>query len=55
MFPVTEIVKRIYPYSVGFQHIEDTALYTTQGTWLFGPRMRLGSRNEIVVFTVLNK
>jgi predicted MPP superfamily phosphohydrolase len=50
IFPATIIVDLMYDYSDGFYEIFDTKVYVTDGAGLWGPKMRLGSQNEIVVF-----
>ena len=50
IFPATVIVDLMYDYSDGFYEIFDTSVYVTDGAGLWGPKMRLGSQNEITVF-----
>jgi predicted MPP superfamily phosphohydrolase len=50
IFPATVIVDLMYDYSDGFYEIFDTSIYVTDGAGLWGPKMRLGSQNEITVF-----
>lgn len=50
LFPLNFITESIYPHSKDFHKVENTDVYTTLGAWLRGPRMRLGSENELVVF-----
>ncbi len=52
IFPATLIVDLMYDYSDGFYEIFDTFVYVTDGAGLWGPKMRLGSQNEIVVFNL---
>ena len=50
IFPATLIVDLIYEYSDGFYKIDDSYAHTTDGASLWGPKMRLGSQNEITIF-----
>ena len=50
IFPYTFLVYFIYEYAFGFVELEKFILYTTSGAGLWGPRLRLGSTNEIIVF-----
>ncbi len=52
IFPVTLIVKWLYEYPQGLTLLENFALYTTDGAGLWGPNLRLGTQNEIAVFTI---
>ncbi|MBQ3033635.1 MAG: metallophosphoesterase [Deferribacterales bacterium] len=51
-FPITEIVKQIYP--IGYGHLKDGDfnLIVTSGLGLWGPPMRVGSDSEIVFVTI---
>ena len=49
------LVDAIYDYSDGFYEINSTKIYTTDGAGLWGPRLRLGSQNEIVIFNLKKK
>lgn len=56
IFPGTLISRATYGiFSHGFHLLQktNTRVYTTTGAGLWGPRMRLGSQNEVVVFRVL--
>ncbi|NQZ84450.1 MAG: metallophosphoesterase [Nanoarchaeales archaeon] len=53
IFPATLIVDMIYDYPGGFYEIFDTKVYVTDGAGLWGPKMRLGSQNEIAVFDLI--
>lgn len=55
IFPFTKVVGLIYKYANGFYDLGSTKVYTTNGAGLFGPKMRLGSRNEIAVFKIKKK
>jgi uncharacterized protein len=53
IFPLTLIIDLIYKYGRGYYEEENSIIYTTNGAGLFGPKMRLGSQNEIVLFTLM--
>jgi len=48
IFPFNYIVGLFYPYVSGLHNHNNTYIYGTSGTGTWGPRMRLGSRSEIV-------
>lgn len=52
MWPFTHVVDAIYQYSDGPYQIGDSFAYVSDGASLWGPRMRLGSQNEMTLFTV---
>jgi predicted MPP superfamily phosphohydrolase len=52
IWPFTEVVDLMYEYADGFFKVGDSFVHTSDGAALWGPRMRLGSQNEIVLFTV---
>lgn len=52
MWPFTWVVDAIYTYADGFFKLGDSVVYTSDGLSLWGPRMRLGSQNEFVLFTI---
>ncbi len=52
IWPYTLLVDYLYRYSDGAYQVEDSFVYTSDGVALWGPKMRLGSQNEIVVFTL---
>ena len=49
IFPFTLFVRLAYKYFYGLYDFGNTKLYVTSGTGVWGPRMRLGSQNEVVV------
>jgi len=54
IFPITLLTDYLYyPYANGYMEVEDSILYTSDGAGLWGPKMRLGSQNEIAVFKIL--
>ncbi len=52
IWPYTLVVDWMYTYADGLFTLGDSTIYTSDGVSLWGPRMRLGSQNEIVVFTL---
>jgi uncharacterized protein len=53
IFPINFVVDLIYKYSRGYYEVNNSVIYTTSGAGLFGPKMRLGSTNEIVLFHLI--
>jgi predicted MPP superfamily phosphohydrolase len=51
-FPFTKLINMIYKYGNGFYQEENSVIYTTTGAGLWGPKMRLGTENEIVLFNL---
>ena len=49
IFPFNLIVKMKFPHVYGFFKKENTDLYVSSGSGCWGPRMRLGSNNEIII------
>ncbi len=47
VFPATLIAPLMFPLNKGYYEKEGTKFFVSQGAGTFGPRMRLGSRNEI--------
>jgi len=52
IWPYTWLVDWLYQYADGFYQVGESFVYTSDGLSLWGPRMRLGSQNEIVLFTI---
>lgn len=52
IWPYTWLVDAMYEYADGFFKVGDSIVYTSDGLSLWGPRMRFGSQNEIVLFTI---
>jgi predicted MPP superfamily phosphohydrolase len=52
IFPFNHIVKLFYKPSSGLHKYNNTYQYITSGTGTWGPRMRLGSRSEIVLLEI---
>lgn len=53
MWPYIWIVDLMYTYSDGASKLNNSFIYTSDGASLWGPRMRLGSQNEIAVFNLV--
>ena len=53
MWPYTWVVDMMYKYPNGAYELNNSFIYTSDGASLWGPRMRLGSQNEIAVFNLL--
>jgi predicted MPP superfamily phosphohydrolase len=51
--PFNFIVKRIFPRIAGLYDIDGMILYVSPGTGTWGPVLRLGSRSEISLFTLV--
>ncbi len=47
-FPITLLVKAIYPYYRGLYEYQNMKIIVSQGTNFWGPKVRLGTRNEII-------
>lgn len=54
-FPVTEVVKMMYPISAGLLKDNNFNLIVTSGLGLWGPPMRVGSDSEILFVTLKEK
>lgn len=52
IFPITLIVKWLYEFPQGFVQLDNFSLYTSDGVGLWGPNLRLGTRNEMAVITI---
>jgi len=55
IFPFNYIVGLFYPYMSGLHNHNNTYIYVTSGTGTWGPRMRFGSRSEIVRVEIRKK
>jgi predicted MPP superfamily phosphohydrolase len=53
MWPFMHLVKLDQPYVAGHYQEDDTQLYVNQGTGYWGPPMRLGTRSEITLLTLM--
>ncbi len=47
VFPATLITPLMFPLNKGFHDIDGTLFFVSQGAGTFGPRLRIGSQNEI--------
>lgn len=54
LWPLTYVVSSIYKYPSGLYSVGNRTLYVSTGSGLWGPNMRLGTRNEISVFTLIS-
>lgn len=52
MWPFMHLVKLDQPYVAGLYEEKGCQLYVNQGTGLWGPRLRLGTRSEISLLTL---
>jgi predicted MPP superfamily phosphohydrolase len=52
MWPLTSIVKMIYEVSFGYKKKGNTQIIVSSGFGIWGPRIRLGSRSEILLINV---
>jgi predicted MPP superfamily phosphohydrolase len=55
IFPLNLFVKLLYPYSTGVHKSEDANVVVSAGTGTWGPPMRLGSTNEIILINLKKK
>ena len=55
IFPFNFFVKLKYKYTCGLYKKSSSKLYVSSGAGCWGPKMRLGSRNEIVYIKLKNK
>lgn len=53
IWPYTWLIDWMYRYGDGLFKVDDAIIYTSDGLSLWGPRMRLGSQNEIVIINLL--
>jgi len=49
IFPINFLSKLFFPYHSGLYYYQGTYVYVSQGAGTYGPRMRLGTKNEITV------
>lgn len=52
IFPATLFIKWMYEFPQGLVQLDDFTLYTSDGVGLWGPNLRLGTRNEMAIFTI---
>jgi hypothetical protein len=49
MWPLNYLTRRIYELSYGYLKKGDTHFIVSSGFGLWGPRVRLGSRSEVLI------
>lgn len=52
MWPITFLVKKMYEVSFGYKKKGNTQIIVSSGYGLWGPRIRLGSRSEILLIKI---
>ena len=55
IFPFNLLVRILFKYKYGFFKKENSNLYVTSGVGCWGPKMRLGTFNEIIIFNLIKK
>jgi uncharacterized protein len=55
IFPFNFLVRIQFKYKFGIYNFNDSNLYVSSGSGPWGPKMRLGTRNEIILFNLTNK
>jgi hypothetical protein len=55
IFPFNFFVRLVFPYTRGLQDYKGMAVHVSTGTGTWGPRMRLGSNNQIVKLNLKSK
>ena len=55
IFPFNFLVRIQFKYKFGIYNFKDSNLYVSSGSGTWGPKMRLGTRNEIILFNLTNK
>ena len=53
MLPYAWLVRSMYKYAQGSTQVGDMLLHTTDGLGLWGPRVRIGTRNELAVIKIV--
>ncbi len=54
-FPLTLFVPFMYRFLNGIYHLGKTILYVSAGTGTWGPKIRLGTQNEVTLITLMPK
>jgi hypothetical protein len=54
-FPFTIVVDYIFGFKSGLTKIDDFHLYLSDGLGVWGPKLRLGSSNDLAIFTIKPK
>ena len=52
LWPITLMVKQMYEVSYGYKKKGNTNIIVSSGYGIWGPRIRLGSRSEVVLVTI---
>ena len=52
MWPLSYITKMVYEMSYGYMKKEDSNIIVTSGYGIWGPRVRLGSRSEVIIVNI---
>jgi uncharacterized protein len=52
LFPLNFVTKKIFPVSKGYEKIERTHVYVSNGYGTWGPRVRIGNRPEVVLLNI---
>jgi hypothetical protein len=55
IIPLNFLVKMIYKYNYGLYKYNSTYIYVSSGVGTWGPVMRLGSKNEIVLIEIIKQ
>ena len=53
IFPFNLLVKLQFPQIYGLYKEANNNLYVSSGVATWGPKIRIGSRNELIKFTIL--
>jgi len=53
LFPINYITELMFKYNKGLHDYKGTRIFVSQGTGTFGPPMRLGTRSEIAVISLI--
>ena len=55
IFPFNFLVRIRFKYKYGFFKKDKSNLYVTSGAGCWGPKMRLGTFNEIIIINLISK
>ena len=55
IFPFNFLVRLRFKYKYGFFKKDKSNLYVTSGAGCWGPKMRLGTFNEIIIINLISK
>ncbi len=53
IFPITLVAGLMFDYNKGLHHYKNTCIFVSQGAGTFGPPMRVGTKSEITVVTLI--